>query len=126
MRYSPSHYARALVEALDAASGRARPETIRRFVLLLRKRGALRHLGRILNECEKLILRRSGKRKVEIQAAAPLGADVRRIIRRTLGKNIVATETVRQELLAGVRIIVDDEILIDASAKQQIEALFSR
>ncbi len=124
MKYSSQHYARALVEVLDAIPARERTGAIRRFVGILARRGALASLGRILNECEKLLWRRSGRRKVEIQSTTPLDASVRRAIRRSLGKDIVAVETVRPEILGGMRIIIDDEILIDASAKQSVDMLF--
>ena len=80
--------------------------------------------GMILAAYEKLSLRARGERKVRIESAGPVPEQVKKSIREIIGSKIQFEEAVNPALLAGVKILVDDELLIDASARRQLEKLF--
>ena len=126
MRYSIPQYAEALVEALEDKSGRERSEATRRFLFILRKNKDWAKLGRIVKEAEKQSLRKQGIKKVEVESAVPLSPTVKKEIEKILGKKIVLEEKVRPEVLAGIKILVDGEILIDASAERQLQRMFTK
>lgn len=126
MRYAIRQYAEALLGALENKSGRGRSETIRRFLFVMRKNKDWSKLGRILREVERQSLRRQGMQKIEVESAAPLSNELRKEIEKILGKKLVLEERIRPEFLAGVKILIDDEILIDASAKRGLDLLFSQ
>lgn len=125
MHYSVSHYAFALKEALKGKSEKERKEILKRFLLLLRRNHASSRLARILQKYEYVVLKESGLSKVRIESPAPLKADVRREISKAVGKKVILQEEIRTELLGGIKILIDDEVLIDASASHQLEKLFT-
>lgn len=126
MKYSVKQYAAALVAALREKSDSEQRETARRFFVLLHRHGLWSRRLLILKEVERQFLKEHDARKVAVAAALPLSSKTRREIERTVGKNIFWQETVEPELLAGIKILVDDEILIDASAKRYVKRLFTR
>ncbi len=91
--------------------------------MLLRKNRDLARLERILKEFEKQWLRESGLRKVEIESAAPASGKLKEEIKKILGEKILFSEKVNAGILAGVKILVDGELMIDASAKRQLDQI---
>lgn len=125
MRFTIFQYARALHDALEnATTDEDRAKMIRRFLLLLRIHSASGNLSRILSAVEKFYCRSRGLRKIAVETSSGLSNTARGEIRKIFGENIVLDEVVLPELLAGIRITVDDELLIDASGKRQLEYLF--
>lgn len=68
--------------------------------------------------------RQEGITEADIASAAPLSAERRRAIGRSLGKKAVVSETVDPRLLGGIRILIDDELLIDATASRRLADMF--
>ncbi len=124
MRYTVQQYASALYQAVRGKSKEEEKETIRRFMEILQRCRETPKLARILRSIEEIYLREHGLKKVAVESASPLSEEVRVEIERILGKEISLHETVSPTLGAGVKILVNDELLIDASAKRQIERLF--
>lgn len=125
MPYSSRQYASALVAALKGKSDSEQKEAIRRFIALLRKRGLWSRRMLMLKETERQYLKEAGAAKVSLASAAPLAPETRRGIERVLGKNILWQERIDPGLLAGIKILVNEELLIDATAKRQIERMFN-
>ena len=126
MKYRISQYAQALHTALDGKKKTEQHAIARRFagVLIRRRMIAKSHL--ILAAYEKLVLCARGERKVRIESAGPVPEQLKKEIRGVLDAKIHFEELVNPELLAGAKILVDDELLIDASAKKQIERMFTQ
>ena len=74
---------------------------------------------------ERRWLKIHNRRKVAVEAAAPLSRDTQREILRLTGKQVLLEETANAGLLAGIRIIVDEELLIDASARRRIGVILA-
>jgi len=126
MKYSPRQYAAALRAALEEKSGHERKEILKNFVRALARARTLAKLPVILREVEKQALAAEGLKKVEVESASPVDEKTRKEIERRLGHKIFLKEKINPELLAGIRILVDDETLIDASAKRQLEKMFAK
>ena len=120
MKYTIRQYAEALNSALKGKEAAERKKVVGRFLNILRKHRDSARLGRILKEVELLYLKESGLRKVRVEAASPVTDDIRQKVKEILGGKIYLEEEVNPELLAGLRILVDEELFIDASAKRRI------
>ena len=124
MRYRPAQYAEALHGALEGKPVAKRKDIIRRFIAMVARHRMSNKIGLIVSAYEKLVLHEGGMRKVRIESAAPVSAQLKKEISEILGKKIVLEEKTRPDLLAGIKILVDDELLIDATGKRQLERIF--
>ena len=124
MKYLPAQYAQALHAALTEASAAKQKEIMARFAALLVRHRMSGKSGAVVAAYEKIVLRASGMRKVKIESAAPADGRLKKEIGKILGKKIFIEEEMHPELLAGIKILVDNELLIDASGKRQVERIF--
>ena len=126
MRYRIGQYASALYEACEGRSESAQKKIARQFAALLRRHRMSSKTRLILAAYEKISLQKRGERRVRIEAPAPVSEQFKKEIRAILGPKVHWEESVRPDLLAGVKIVVDDDTVIDASAKKQIERMFTQ
>ena len=124
MRISNLQYSQALYAALEGKKGKERTKAIHCFVDIVRRHKASARIDRILENVEKISLRADGLVKVEVQSAASLTQEIRDEIGAALKRKVFLDESVNPDLRAGMKLIVDNEILIDATARRQIDALF--
>lgn len=126
MKYRGTQYAQALVESLERAPAAERRIRARRFFSILARNGDWRELPEILRHAERMVRVRSGVRTVEIKSSAPLSAAVRMEIRKLLDSKALIRETVEPRLLAGLTMLIDEDVFIDASAASRLGHLFPR
>ena len=124
MKYRSSQYAQALYVATEGKSEAEQKKIIKRFVELLVRHRVIGKAHAISAAYEKLALQKRGERLVQIETATPASEKLKQEIRTVLGKNIYIKERVNPQVLGGVKMLVDDEILIDASVKRQLERMF--
>ena len=124
MKYRPSQYAQALWAALIGKSEAEQKKIVGRFVELLVRHRVIGKAHAISAAYEKLALQKRGERLVQIETATPASEKLKQEIRTALGKNIHIEERVNPQMLGGVKMLIDDEILIDASVGRQIKNLF--
>lgn len=125
MRYSPRQYAAALLKVLNERKILDKKEVVRGLLSTIVKRGDQKFLGLVLREVEKQYLRNKKIKKIELESASAVSRGVKKDIRDALGGEILFQEKINPRILAGVRIIVDGELLIDASAKTQLDKIFN-
>ena len=118
MKYSAHLYARALVEALsdsedDAAIGKI-------FLELVKKNRDEAHLKKILDEASRMARSKSGIQKVTIESARALNASQRSLMGQFVQARDIVEERVDPELIAGVKITVNDEMQFDGSLKYKL------
>ncbi len=126
MKYGISKYARALYGSLEGKSEAEQRAVARRFAEVLMRHRALGKTRAVLAAYEKISLRAQGAVKVRVESAARVPAELRKKIRGILGAKIYFEEVENAGLLAGVKILIDDELLIDASGRRQIERMFGK
>ncbi|MBI4084926.1 MAG: F0F1 ATP synthase subunit delta [Candidatus Liptonbacteria bacterium] len=124
MKYQPRQYATALRAALEGKDEGIRHAIIKRFLLLLRKNKDGGKLRTILHELMRQDLDMQGLHTLHIESAAPLPAPIRREIKEMFDERILLRESVKEELLGGMTILLDEEIFIDASARRGLTHLF--
>jgi F0F1-type ATP synthase delta subunit len=124
MRHTVRQYAEALTEGLEGKKESRRGEALARFVKMLRRNGDMQHLDRILVQYERMFLAKSGLVKIEIESPAKLSDALVHEIESSVGKPVVLIEKTNPKLLAGLRILLNDTLLIDATGKRRLESLF--
>jgi F0F1-type ATP synthase delta subunit len=124
MKYSPQQYAEALHDSLEGEIGTKRVKILQRFDELLAKNRDGHLKNRILAQFEKIHLEKQGLRKVDVESAKPVSLETKEQLKKIIGDKILLTEKVNPDLVAGITILVDDSLYIDASARTRIQQLF--
>ncbi|MBI2053225.1 MAG: F0F1 ATP synthase subunit delta [Candidatus Sungbacteria bacterium] len=125
MKYTVIQYAEALAGALAEAETDKRPSMIRRFLGMIRKNKDAKLLAAIVRKTERRWLADKNLHKVAVTSASPLTAAVKKEIEAALEKKPLWEEKTDPAILAGMRILVDDELMIDASARSRLDRMFS-
>ena len=81
-------------------------------------------LPAIFHEVERQWLMRRGITKVRVETPSGLGRETKVEIERIVKGEMLLEEKINPELLAGIKILVDGEMLIDASGRRGLERLF--
>ncbi len=126
MIYRPGQYAEALFAALEGKTDTEQKKIVKRFAEMLIRDHAAAKFSAICMAYEKLQQKKQGIHSVRLETVAPATEKLKNEIHAILGKEINFEEVVNPHLLGGVKILVDNEILIDASAKHHIDAMLSR
>jgi len=124
MRYSTRQYVKAFWEALSGKREEEQILLMRNFLKILAKNRDLSRLGLILKEIQRHYFREAGLKKIEVESAAPIPPAIKKELVQIFGEKIYIKESIKPGLLAGIKIIIDDTLLIDASGRKMIEQLF--
>lgn len=124
MRYFAIHYAQALYEALHNKKETEQKTLLKNFFLLLRARREWSRIQEIVCAYEKYYLKQKNMHKVHVESAYACSDIIRTRITNAVGEALLWEEVVRPELLGGITILVDSEILVDASVKRLLEKMF--
>jgi len=140
MKLSPKTYAKVLVELMiekkadkkvldpvkSAKGGVALEEQqfnwVNNFLKLLVKNGDMKKAKEIITLTEKLYFQKLGKRKVTLETARKIKDD--KITKGFLKSSDVVNEVIKEDLIAGMRIIINDEKQLDFSLKNILEETF--
>ena len=128
MKYAPHVYARALVEVLSAsvngsgtASGKKTDDELAtNFLALVRKNGDERYLRKILEEASRFARGKSGVRKVTVESARALIPSQKALIAHFVKAGDMVEERIDPDLIAGIKIILNDEMQFDGSLKNKL------
>lgn len=119
MKYSVNTYARALVAAID--EGKANDAAIEKnFLEVVRQNGDEAQLRKILDEASRLARGTSSIRHVLIESARPLTARQRSEVKRFMKAHDEIDERIDPDLIAGVKITINDEQQFDGSLKKKL------
>ena len=124
MKYHARMYAKALAEVMLDPKVKD-DEVVRNFMGVLRKNGDEIHLRKILEEAAALVRGKSGIRKVTIESARPLLSSQKKLLGGFIKEGDVLEERINAKLIAGLKIIVNDETQLDQSLKTKLDKLFS-
>jgi F0F1-type ATP synthase delta subunit len=123
MKYAPHIYAKALVEVLSTPAGRGAmsdDEIAKNFLAMVTKNGDERHLRKILEEASRFARGKSGVRKVTVESARALGASQKAAVEHFIKPGDVVEARIDPELIAGIKIIVNDELQFDGSLRNKL------
>jgi F0F1-type ATP synthase delta subunit len=128
MKYAPHIYAKALVEVLSdtkRTSGKDDAVIAKNFLALVRRNNDEAHLKKILEEAGRFARVHSGVRKVTVESARALGPAQRKAVEHFIKPGDVVDERIDPELIAGIRIILNDEMQFDGSLKNKLNHVLS-
>jgi F0F1-type ATP synthase delta subunit len=123
MKYQAHIYAKALVEVLgDTAKAGPRDDALvaKNFLELVSRNGDAGHLKKILEEASRFARARSGVRKVTIESARALSATQTEAMKRFMKEGDVVERRIDPNLIAGVKITLNEELQFDGSLKNKL------
>ena len=124
MRYSTQNYAEALADAVSAAKSEDGARVAGNFMGLLRKSGDETHAAKIVKEAERILLLRGGGREIVFESARPLATPPYKTFQEFTTPKDTVTLRINQDLIAGIRVIVNGEREFDGSLKGKLDKLF--
>lgn len=125
MKYSPRLYARAFVETVAAAPGEKQGRLLVRFLQVIKKNGDWPLRKKIFRQTRKLMIKKAGGRIITLEFAREVSKEpVEKLQNSFSAKDYIET-TVRPELLAGVRILIDEDRELDFTLKKKLRKLFN-
>jgi F0F1-type ATP synthase delta subunit len=126
MKTSPKNYARAFAEVVSGdLSAAEEKKFIKNFTALVEKNGDASKWSKILMEAERMIREKTGQRKIVLESARPLTAKLRKELNHIVRKDDVVEEKVDAALVAGVRVLINDEEQFDASLARKLQKMFA-
>lgn len=124
MKYQPSIYAKALAEVILGAKPADSDRIVKNFLAMMERNGDAAHMGKVLEEAARFARGKRGIRKVTLEFARTPSALQRKAVGALIRESDMVVETVDPELIAGVRIVVDEERQLDGSLKGKLDKLF--
>lgn len=124
MKYTPNIYAKAFSGIILKPPVRGGDLT-KNFIALVKKNNDQHLLKKIYKQAEKIVREKSGKKKIILETARNI-KNSNRIIKKIAKKGDIVEEKNNPNLLAGIKIIVNDEIQFDGSMQNKINSLFEK
>jgi len=116
-------YAKALAQVLSEKKGDEK-KIVNNFLKLLTKAGYERKAKEILNLAEDFLLAKHGKKKVTFETARKTTASQKKLLESYAKNGDIIKEKINPELIAGVKIIINNSKQFDASLKSKLQNIF--
>jgi len=117
-------YAKALAEVILSAKPTESDRIVKNFLALMERNGDAAHMEKVLEEAARFARGKSGVRKVVLQFARTPSAAQRKEAGALMRNGDVVVEAIDPALVAGMRVVVDDEHQLDGSLKGKLDKLF--
>lgn len=122
MKYSPQIYAKAFSEIIMKPSVK-KADLVKNFLRLIKKNNDEHLLKKIYELTEKMARDKFGKRKVVVETARAIkGLNI--TIKKISQKGDIVEKKINPDLIAGIKIILNDEMQFDGSMEKKIKNLF--
>jgi F0F1-type ATP synthase delta subunit len=117
-------YAKALASIISKKLTPAQENKITdNFIKLLSKTGQERKAKEILDLAEDIILAKQGKRKITFETARKMNASQKKLMESLVKDGDIVKEKIDPELIAGIKIIINDSRQFDASMQSKLQNL---
>jgi len=121
--YNPKIYAKALIDLITREKSSAKTkENIANFLDFLIKNGDVKKVGQIIFLAEKLYYEKTGKRKIILESARKLSK--KNILKDFFQDGDVVIEKIDLDLIAGMKVVVNNEKQLDFSLKNKLDNIF--
>ncbi|MBU6500993.1 MAG: F0F1 ATP synthase subunit delta [Patescibacteria group bacterium] len=124
MKYPAHIYAKALAEVITTPGVDAEV-IVKNFSALLRKNGDEVHAQKIVEEAARFARGKAGIRKVIIESARTLTSKQKKETASFIKEGDVVQEKIVPELVAGIRVFINDEKIFDGSLKGKLDSVFT-
>ena len=121
MKYKSRDYANALVEIMLKEKDNAK--MVAGFLEFVKNNRDEKKLREILKLAEKLYFKKTGNKKIILETARPFNFKNSDLVNSLVMKGDVVLEKNNKELIAGVRIVVDEERQLDFSLFKKLQEL---
>lgn len=125
MRYSPTLLAKAFLVVSHKTPQNKDGQIIKNFLNVAAKYGGASYLKKTMGEIERLARQERGLKQISINSARPLPRKLVTAITSNFHKNDEVRESISPELIAGIKIVIDNELSIDNTLKRKLETLFA-
>ena len=123
MKYSNRIYAKALVDLMAEKKSVNEKKMVDNFLKILQKNGDLKKAKQIILLAEKLYLQKTGNKNIIIETARKISS--KGMLDYFVKKNDVVEEKVNPEIIAGIKIIINNEQQLDFSLSKKLEEVFN-
>lgn len=125
MKHKPIDYARAFAKAASKKlTKEAQTELVRRFVALVIRNHDTFQFKKILTAAEQILREISGQRKIVIETAREQ-AGLKSRFEKMLRPDDIVQIKITPELIAGVRITINDELVFENTVRRKLNKIFS-
>jgi len=117
-----------IISNLPARAGKGVDEKkiVNNFVKLLINSGYENKAKEILDLTEDLLLQKQGKRKITFETARKITPSQKKILESFVKKGDIVKEKINPELIAGIKIIINDLKQFDASMQSRLQNIYGR
>jgi F0F1-type ATP synthase delta subunit len=98
-------------------------KVVNNFVKLLVGQGYEKKAGEILNLAEDMLLAKQGKKRITFETARKTTAGQKKILEGITETGDIINEKIKPELIAGVKIIINDSKQFDASMQSKLQKI---
>jgi F0F1-type ATP synthase delta subunit len=116
-------YAKALAEVL-VKKGVDERKIVANFVKILVSAGLQKKSKEILNLAEYLVLAKQGKRKICFETARKMTVGQKKLMDNFIKNEDKVSEKINSELIAGIKIIINDSKQFDATLYSKLQNIF--
>lgn len=116
-------YAKALADVISV-KGFDEKKVVNNFFKLIISEGLEKKAKEIFNLVEEITLLKQGRRKVVFETARAMNGSQRKLIESIVKKDDVVEEKINPELIAGIKIIINNLRQFDASVQSKLSKLF--
>ena len=120
-KYKPKMYAEALINSILYAKADTKNIT-RNFLKFLDQNGDIKKAPQIVALAESLLLKKTGNKKIILETARK--TDPKRFAGAFVKKGDILEEKINPGIVAGIKVIIDNEEQLDFSLLKKLENLF--
>ncbi|MDP3956432.1 MAG: F0F1 ATP synthase subunit delta [bacterium] len=124
MKPSATLFAKAFLTVLAGTPETKQGAIVKNLVRAASKYGGDGYLRQISNEVLRLYRKERGFKKIVLYSARPLSKKLHSALIEPFNKSDEVQEKVNPELIAGVKIVIDEELSLDNTLKRKLEVLF--
>src|SRR3989338_10288687 len=121
MKYKSQTYAVSLANAISEGNVDDK-KIVANFLVLLQKNQDIKKAKEIISLTERILLARAGNKKVILEKARNVFTDT--FIKKFTRKGDEVEEIINPNLIAGIKVIVDNEKQLDLSLSAKLENIF--
>ena len=96
------------------------------FAKLLINAGYGRKAKEILNLTEDMLLAKQGRRKITFETARKIMPEQKKLFGNFVKEGDIVKEKINPELIAGVKVIINDSKQFDASMQNKLQNIYGR
>ena len=123
MKYKIIEYAKALAEILSDKDFNEK-QIIQGFLRVLERQSDIKKAKEIITATKILLAKKIGKKSVFFESARKLSDGQKKMLSKFVEEGDIVEEKINKELIAGVKIIIDNEKQLDQTILTKINNIF--